>query len=167
MLYLSGAIFGHSIQENILNLLSVRMEFVSLYLLIVSSDYERHIFVKKLIIVLLVTGIFFLIFCTTLVGFVGEIIFAFFCGISFIPFEERLSDVEVIFLFGCVSVSSDIVDVTGTLSKSTSMIRTFVGVVFFGIRLSIGSVGVVTLVVFSILFGFTVAIGLLSTFVGG
>jgi len=94
--------------------------------------------------------------------FVVEFILGFFLGISFVPFDERLSDVEITCLFRFVSVSSsDIVDVTGTLSKSISIMRTFVGVVFFGIRLSIGLVvDVIVLFVFSITFGFTVAVGL-------
>ncbi len=121
-----------------------------------------------MIIILLVTGVLFLIFCAAVVDRVCldvGVIFAFFWGVSFVPFDERLSDVEIIFLF--VSVSSDIVDVTGTLSRSISVMRAFVGVVFFGIRFIIGLEGGITLLVFCMTFGFTVAVGLFSTLVGG
>jgi hypothetical protein len=45
--------------------------------------------------------------------------------------------------------------------------RTFVGVVFFGIRLIIGLVRGITLLVFFMTLGFTVAVGLFSSFVSG
>ena len=124
--------------------------------------------IEKMLIILLVRRVLFLIFCTTVVDTVCldvGIILAFFCGISFVPFNERLSDVEITFLLKFVSISSVIVDVTGILSKSISIMRTFVGVVFFGIRLIIGSVDAISLVGFCITFGFTVAVGLFSIFV--
>ena len=61
-----------------------------------------------------------------------------------------------------VSVSKEIVDVTGTFSKSTSLTRTFVGVVFFGMGLSNGLMGGDGAVVLSITFGLTVAVGFLT-----
>lgn len=94
-------------------------------------------------------------------------IFGFFLGISLAPFDERLSAVEVCGLFGFGSVSSDIVDVTGTLSKSISIMRTFVDVIFFGIGLSMGLVIALVLFVFSMIFGLTVAVGLFNGFVDG
>lgn len=93
--------------------------------------------------------------------FVGTI-FAFFSGMSVFPSDGRLSDIDVLPL---EFVSTDMDFVTGTLSKSASVTRTLVGVVFFGIRFNIGFVDEVTLLVFSITFGFTVAVGLLTTLV--